>query len=111
MTQSALATRYNLDVLEALYQQWRADPESVEEQWRLFFEVFDLGLTGTASAAETSAQTGVFRLIMAYRGRGHLLARLDPLSDPPPTPTHLDLPEFGFTEDDLDRTFSFPMFL
>jgi 2-oxoglutarate dehydrogenase E1 component len=106
-----LASRYNLDVLEGLYQQWRTDPESVDEQWRLFFEGFEFGLTGAASAADTSAQIGVFRLIIAYRSRGHLLARLDPLNEPPPMLPQLDLPAFGLSEADLDRTFSTPHFL
>ena len=111
MTRSTLATRYNLDVLETTYQQWRTEPDSVDEQWRLFFEGFELGMTGATSAADTSAQTGVFRLIFAYRSRGHLLARLDPLSEPPPMVPHLDLADYGLSEADLDRTFSMPHFL
>ncbi len=107
---STLGSRYNLDLLEANYQRWQTNPESVDEPWRLFFEGFEFGLTGAASAADTTAQVGVFRLIMAYRSRGHLLARLDPLNEPPAMLPHLDLSSFGLSEADLDRTFSTPNF-
>ena len=40
----------------------------------------------------------LIRLIDAYRGLGHLLARLDLLSDPPASHPLLDLSQFGLTE-------------
>ena len=42
MTQARFATRWNLDVLEAAYQRWKADPASVDESWRFFFETLSL---------------------------------------------------------------------
>ena len=43
-------------------------------------------------------------LIRAYRIRGHLKARLDPLGLEPPTPhPELDPAHYGFTEEDWDR--------
>jgi 2-oxoglutarate dehydrogenase E1 component len=106
MTSPSFATRGNLDVLEAAYQRWRERPDSVDEHWRLFFEGFELGAAGAAPPQPAPAsQVGVDQLIYAYRSLGHLLARLDPLSEPRTSHPLLELSEFGLSEADLDRTF------
>ncbi|MEJ2108310.1 MAG: multifunctional oxoglutarate decarboxylase/oxoglutarate dehydrogenase thiamine pyrophosphate-binding subunit/dihydrolipoyllysine-residue succinyltransferase subunit [Acidobacteriota bacterium] len=51
-------------------------------------------------------QAGVLRLINRYRVRGHMIARLDPLSDSPRYHPELDPATFGLTLWDLDREFS-----
>ena len=51
-------------------------------------------------------QDRVDALIRAYRVRGHMIAKIDPLGLPRPLQAELD-PEFhGLTGDDLDRKFS-----
>src|SRR5262245_9171948 len=108
MTSPSFATRWNLDVIESAYQRWRENPASVDEQWRLFFEGFELGTSGAGpqqGEVTSTAQVGVDQLIYAYRSLGHLLARLDPLSEPRTSHPLLELSEFGLSEDDLDRTF------
>jgi 2-oxoglutarate dehydrogenase E1 component len=111
MTRSSFAGSYNLAAIEQAYERWRHDPMSVDESWRLFFEGFDLGLAQKPAGASEAQQTALIRLIDAYRGLGHLLARLDPLSLPPTTTPALELSEFGFSESDLDRTFDTSHFL
>jgi 2-oxoglutarate dehydrogenase E1 component len=106
MSTPSLATRWNLDAIEAAYQRWRSNPDSVDERWRLFFEGFDLGAAGAGpQKTDTAAQIGIGRLIYAYRSLGHLLARLDPLSEARPSHPLLELAEFGLSDADLDRTF------
>ena len=51
-------------------------------------------------------QDRVDQLIRAYRVRGHMIAKLDPLGLPRPTPPELGIDFYGLTEADLDRTFS-----
>ena len=52
-------------------------------------------------------QANVFRLINAYRVRGHLIADLDPLRmEPPRMYEELDPLSYGFTIWDLDREFA-----
>ncbi|HMI87931.1 MAG TPA: 2-oxoglutarate dehydrogenase E1 component, partial [Polyangiaceae bacterium] len=110
--------------------------ESVDENWRRYFQnrlnghsaastnghgaangtSLDRtanGLTAAAtrrpSAAPMSIVEGqgrVAQLINAYRTRGHLFARVDPLRLEPAAPPQLDLANFGLTELDLDRTYS-----
>jgi 2-oxoglutarate dehydrogenase E1 component len=108
MSLGSVASRENLAVIEGLYQQWRKDPQSVDPTWRSFFEGFDLGLgLGRPEAGE---QTNLTRLIIAYRQVGHYLANLDPLSRPQTSFDLLELSQFGFTEQDLDRPFDVRFF-
>jgi 2-oxoglutarate dehydrogenase E1 component len=44
MSQGTAATRWNLDAVEAMYQRWRQDPNSVDSSWQYFFQGFELGL-------------------------------------------------------------------
>src|SRR5262245_48635616 len=112
MTQGTVATRWNLDAIEDAYRRWQADPASVDESWRTFFEGFELGTSRLAvPAADSQAQAGIFRIIYAYRNLGHFLARLDPLSEPRASHPLLELSDFGLEESDLDKTFDTSMFL
>lgn len=112
MTRPSFATRYNLEILEANYQRWRTDPNSVEESWRLFFEGFELGQAQSAApAAAGGGEAGIIRLIDAYRDLGHLIARLDPLGDPKSSHPLLELSQFGLSEADLDKTFDASQFM
>jgi 2-oxoglutarate dehydrogenase E1 component len=115
--------------LEDLYEQYLVAPDSVDPQWRQYFD----GLNGReagdiphsaviAQIAEASRQarqampctgTGdererqVGRLITAYRSRGHLAAKLDPLGlTPPLDPPDLTLAFHQLSERDLDHEFS-----
>ena len=54
----------------------------------------------------STLQGRVSQLINAYRVRGHLFARVDPLRLEPAAPPQLGLSNFDLTENDLDRTFS-----
>ncbi len=106
MGQAEVATRWNLNAIEDAYQRWRNDPQSVDASWRYFFEGFELGGARAAvPAADAHCQTGIVRLIDAYRDLGHFLARLDPLSEQRTSHPLLQLAEFGLDETDLDRTF------
>lgn len=100
-----ISSRFNLDLIDAQYQRWRENPNSVDESWRIFFEGFELGRDGAAPKGESKQQIGIVRLINTYRRSGHVFANLDPLSDPPADGIAEDLGEFGFTDADMDRTF------
>ncbi len=118
----SFATRFNADLLEENYQQWRKDPASVDSTWSAFFEGFELGSValkkggnGAAAAAapaegtaggESPLQTRVDGLVYAYRTLGHTIANLDPLADERPQNPLLSLRELGFSEKDLDLTVS-----
>ncbi len=112
MSHLTFPIRYNLDLLEAHYQRWRADPTSVDETWNTFFQGFELARDYKPRTVESSQlQTGIIRLIDAYRARGHSYAHLDPLSDPPKCDLTFDLGEYDLSDADLDRVFDTSYFL
>ncbi len=118
MNRSTVGSRWNSDLVEQFFEQWKRDPQSVDASWQAFFEGFSLGCDsspaagGETDAATSQAQAGVTRLIDAYREIGHYLANLDPLGLSPQRDTHelLELDEFGLTDADLDKTFFTKLF-
>jgi 2-oxoglutarate dehydrogenase E1 component len=119
MNSMTLPTQANADILESTYRAWLNNPDSVDANWRAFFQGFTLGtsgnlINGSAPVAETTAsaslphslkQSQVLSLIYHYRSIGHLQAHLDPLSVPPAPSPKLQLSEFKLSETDLDDTF------
>ena len=115
----------HLDVLEAQFARWKADPASVERDWQLFFQGFDLGFARplddgvTASTASATSAAGGSKapgrseqeayeyLVASYRAVGHTICTLDPLgfNNQSENPA-LALETFGLTEADLDQEFA-----
>ncbi len=61
---------------------------------------------GREERLATAALSGrVYQLVNAYRVRGHLFAKTDPLGTPPEAAPELDLSNFGLTEADYDQEF------
>jgi 2-oxoglutarate dehydrogenase E1 component len=98
--------------IDALYQQYKADPAAMDSDWRLFFEGFDFGEThhnGKAAApgdtASILAELRVLSLIKGYRDRGHLESTTNPIKPRRDRHANLQYADFNLTEADLDRTF------
>jgi 2-oxoglutarate dehydrogenase E1 component len=122
----------NAPYIEAYYEQFLDDPESVEPDWRAYFRLIQdqskrreiahsevvarfeklarepRALTmGGLSPQAVEKQAAVLRLINYYRVRGHQAARLDPLGLAPPQKVpDLDPGFHGLTESDLDTQFN-----
>src|SRR5437868_6801561 len=112
LTAVALA---NPDYLEQLYEQYHADPNSVDEQWRLFFAGFELAADGgridvrkLTPGAQPSPVPRIHDLVHAYREWGHLGAHLNPLEPPPPLPALLDPARYDITGADFDKRVDHP---
>ncbi|MEO0895233.1 MAG: 2-oxoglutarate dehydrogenase E1 component [Bacteroidota bacterium] len=99
--------------IDSMYQNWKSDPASVGEEWQQFFKGFDFALgtgeAGTVTPPVTgevaSKEINVLNLINAYRTRGHLFTKTNPVrARRTYTPT-LDLENFGLSEADLDTVF------
>jgi 2-oxoglutarate dehydrogenase E1 component len=122
----------NAHYVEALYEQFLSDPQSVDARWREFFQKLRDGAAGeqihstvlagiaaratkprlaagggSSLTADSAAKQGaVSRLVQIYANRGHLIARLDPLGmQQRPRPRVLELAYFGLSEADLDTEF------
>jgi len=118
----------NAAFIEALYEDYLRNPQSVDKSWNRFFS--DLGANDlqslqqslqarqpvwesqplqkkTSGSQEISNILDAIRalqLIRAYRVRGHLKARLDPLKLTAPAHyAELEPSYYGFTEQDYDR--------
>lgn len=101
--------------IDKMYSNYKADPESVDSGWRIFFQGFEFGegegATVTASAASNEAPSfdtdefKVIGLINGYRRRGHLLSNTNPIRTRRDRRPHLDLADYGLSEADLDRKF------
>ncbi|WP_298710588.1 2-oxoglutarate dehydrogenase E1 component [Chitinophaga sp.] len=106
--------------IESLYNSYREDPASVDPEWIKFFEGFDFavsnanGKAGAAPAGTTALgvsneqltkELAVYRLIQAYRKKGHLVAKTNPIRERKDRHANLDLAHFGLTDADLKSEF------
>ena len=122
----------NASFIEDLYEQYLVSPDSVGPKWQAYFDGFKgreagdvphsaviahiaeagrqaahAGSASTPSNGGDERERNVGRLITAYRSRGHLGARLDPLGlSPPMNPPDLELGFHDLSDKDLDSEFS-----
>ncbi len=99
---------WNAEYLDSQYQSYLKDPMSVPADIRAFLQGYELAQSsspaaGISSGGGESLSPDLEKILVAYRGRGHLGAQLDPHGRPRPRPDALSLDWFGLTESDLDR--------
>jgi 2-oxoglutarate dehydrogenase E1 component len=121
--------------IEGLYNDFVKDPNSVETEMRKFFEGFDFAVSNGRQTTDNSlspaggqpstangkqptgpgGQTGnvdwmneirVYRMILGYRNKGHLLADTNPIRKRKDRGANIELEFYGFTEADLGKTFN-----
>lgn len=108
--------------IDSLYSDFVKDPSAIDPEWKKFFEGFDFALTkangnghatasanGKATATVNSDQmakeVGVYRLIRAYRKKGHLVATTNPIRPRKDRKPALDLSNFDLSDADLNTEF------
>lgn len=99
--------------IEAVYKNYVSDPNSVDPEWRLFFEGFDFASNGNGAvqsesgnlASLTTKEFGVLSIIHGFRSRGHLLSTTNPIRERKDRMPHLDLADYGLTDSDLTNVF------
>ena len=94
--------------LDEVYASYKKDPSSVDESWQRFFEGFEFSLQkyGEEGATElNSKEINVRNLIHAYRTRGHLEAKTNPIRERLDRKARLTLEDHGLSEADLDTEF------
>ncbi len=97
------------ETIEKLYQDFLNDPQSVSDDWRQFFEGFEFARKEYKPKpkpdSEYPSEFKVINLINAYRQRGHLFTRTNPVRKRRKyTPTH-DYENFGFSDTDLNTIY------
>ena len=128
MKDFSFITNSHPEYIENLYRDFLNDPSSVDPEMKKFFEGFDFAFSNlsnklqvngatneTAVTAEKKAisadsfdwmrEIRVYRLILGYRNKGHLIAKTNPIRPRKDRGANLDLGFFGLTEDDLGKTF------
>ncbi|MBZ0264335.1 2-oxoglutarate dehydrogenase E1 component [bacterium] len=107
VSQTHSVTGWNAEYIEGLYEEWKTDPDSLPESWRMFFQGFELAMCPRDCVATSRAeeQSRVASLIFGYRSQGHFMAKIDPFDELPPPHPDLELEQFGLSEDDLDKVF------
>lgn len=103
--------------VEALYQQFKSDPQSIDEGWKKFFEGFefaqeqfpmlpnDQGSTASTGGTANTKEVEVRKLINAYRSRAHLRSNTNPVRERKDRKPILDLQDFNLSESDLNTEF------
>ena len=98
-----------------LYDQYLQQPDSVEPSWRAFFQGFDFGVENSnTTVGETTTEVPehlqrefkVVQLIDAYRKRGHLFTKTNPVRDRRTYTPNLEIENFGLSKDDLSEVFN-----
>lgn len=121
--------------IDALYQDYKNSPESIEPSWKQFFDGFDFAITkfgeeGNESVALASSATSspkdngqrvtsgtmmdmaelpkeikVRALIHAYRSRGHLKSKTNPVRERIDRKALIGIEYFGLEDADLNTEF------
>lgn len=113
MVEHSYLSNADVSVIDDLYKQYEANPESVDFGWKKFFEGFDLGqgkATSNGAAQEVSEdvlkEINVLNLIKDYRTRGHLFTKTNPVRDRRTYTPSLAISNFNLTDKDLETTFN-----
>lgn len=105
--------------IESLYQEFVQNPEAIDPDMKKFFEGFDFAIangSGTASVSNGQVlpatdgidwmkEIKVYRLILGYRNKGHLLAKTNPIRPRKDRGANLGLSFFGLSEADMNTTY------
>lgn len=109
--------------IDALYSDYKNNANSVDISWQKFFEGFDFALQAPIPAningaaaqkselpnlnvAPSNNELRVYQLIEAYRQKGHLLSKTNPIRPRRNRKPLLDLADFGLSDTDLNTVFS-----
>lgn len=95
--------------IEQLFQQYLKDVNSVEPDWRMFFAGFEFSRENYEDSGEIPSNVkkefDVVSLINAYRSRGHLFTKTNPVRERRKYTPTLDIENFGLSAADLETVF------
>lgn len=97
--------------IEELYQKYLQYPDSIEPSWKSFFQGYDLANSDFSLTEESNKSIDipeqvqkefqVIEMINAYRSRGHLFTKTNPVRNRRKYTPTLALENFGLTKNDL----------
>ena len=95
---------WNAEYVDDMHRQWLADPSTVPDSWKYFFDGFTLA--ADHEGGEVAGQAAVDQLLSNFRRWGHLAAHIDPLERHPLDTSLCSLEAVGLSEQDLSREFT-----
>ncbi len=115
-------TNSHPEYIENLYKDYEENPNSVDPELKKFFDGYDYAVAkygeasngvsapaitgkGEASEGQLQMEFNVFKLIRAYRKRGHLISTTNPIRPRKDRKANLELSFFGLSDADLDSEF------
>ena len=98
------------NMIEEMFERFKTDPESVDETWKKFFQGFEFaqavyGSAPASSGSGYSSEFNVINLINAYRQRGHLFTKTNPVRVRRQYRPTLDIENFELKNADLNKKF------
>ena len=97
------------DYVDELHQKYLIDKRLVEPSWRQFFDGYEFAKFNYDDIDEVPSivkkELRVINLINAYRARGHLFTKTNPVRERRKYSPTLDIKNFGLDEDDLLTVF------
>ncbi|MCF8339584.1 MAG: 2-oxoglutarate dehydrogenase E1 component [Chitinophagaceae bacterium] len=105
--------------IESLYADFLKNQDSVDPELKKFFEGFDFAMSFAPNSSSIAnppsnnqsapiniaKELSVYRLILGYRNKGHLLADTNPIRKRKDRGANLELSFFGLDDKDLDNNF------
>ncbi len=117
MATNVLSPQQNEEI-NSLYKQYQLNPDSVNDNWRIFFEGMEFAelSSKTTSASQLNSfatsdkndvldEFKVINLINGYRTRGHLFTKTNPVRERRKYSPTLSIENFGLDKKDLDTVF------
>ena len=110
MDKFSQAGNQEIAAIEALYQEYLQNPDSIDESWKHFFSGFELARTkflqkSTFSGNDIDKEFAILNLIHGYRQRGHLFTKTNPVRARRKYSPTLEIENFGLEKSDLDQVF------
>ena len=97
------------NMIEMMYNQYIQNPDSVDKGWRSFFQGFDFAKEVYSEEDEVpetfKKEFRVINLINAYRTRGHLFTKTNPVRERRKYSPTLAIEHFDLEEADLETVF------
>jgi len=93
--------------LEELFAKYKSDPASVDPSWQKFFEGFEFAKTdySETESGNIPLEFKVLNMILAFRQRGHLFTKTNPVRTRRQYTPTLEIENFGLAKTDLKKIF------
>ncbi|MBN1598544.1 MAG: 2-oxoglutarate dehydrogenase E1 component [Bacteroidales bacterium] len=110
MDENSFLGNTDIETIERMYRQYMENPDLLERSWKDFFKGFEFARTiypesDTTENENLDKEFRVINLINAYRKRGHLFTKTNPVRTRRKYTPTLNLKNYGLSADDMSTEF------